>query len=657
MANKKQRNHFSKLDVNEQILLLKSIMESSTEYSIIALDLKGNIIAWNAGAHKLYGYDSSDVIGKNTEILCNPDEIKSGKNQTVFDKVLQTGTWSGVLRRVRKDGNHFNAFVTATLRKDLNNNVIGYTVISRDLSDLENVLDLLNKLKASEALLKNRNIELAKRSIELQEADRLKSEFLASASHELRTPLNGIIGFTELIYDGAISPSSPKYKEFLGDILSSAKQLLTLINEILDLTKIEAGKFDFSPVKVNLVDLMNEIQDSFHSLFLKKHILFGIVIDPVLNEVIIDPEMLRRVINNYISNAIKFTAENGHITVRIYPVSKKNFRLEVQDTGIGIRSEDLNKLFTKFQQLESGSSQSYQGTGLGLSLVKHLVDAQGGQVGVESTVGKGSTFYAILPSFPYHRTFISHKTDLSAQPSSDEQNHEVLIIERDSIERQIMLDALMVAGYKVTASENISEAAKQEHIHQFDAIILDLFNPDIGDWKLLRTLHSNMSSQEVNPVVIAAAFEQPIRSKIQGFLIKPVETKSLLDALKKVTFKPQSTKTILIIDNDQQTILPTSKILVEYGFRVICKDNKISALLAVEQESPDVVILDPFMSGMDGYEFLLYYHQTERGAYTPIIIWTQTKLSEEARTRLKISIQRVILNGRNMNMPLPEGLV
>jgi PAS domain S-box-containing protein len=379
-------------------ILLKSILESSTEYSIMGLDLNGIIVAWNTGAQNLYGYHPSEIIGKSADPLYDPDELTSGKVQNAFDTALHTGNWSGVLRRIRKSRERFNVFLSISSRKDANNNVIGYTLISRDLTDMENVLDILNWLKTSEANLESKNIKLAKKLIALQNVDHLKSEFLSHISHELLTPLNGIIGFSEILYEGTIQLSSLKQKELYSDILSSARELYLMISEILNLTQLEANKFEFHPTKINLINFLNKIESTFHSLFIKKKVFLKIDIDPVLNDITIDPEQLRVILNNFISNALKFTPKGGQVNVNINRLDADNICLKVQDNGIGVRKKDLDKLFQKFQQLDTKINKKHHGAGLGLALVKLIVEAQGGQVKVESKLGKGSTFYAILPN-------------------------------------------------------------------------------------------------------------------------------------------------------------------------------------------------------------------------------------------------------------------
>jgi signal transduction histidine kinase len=248
-----------------------------------------------------------------------------------------------------------------------------------------------------EEALRRQNDELHEQYARVQEATRVKSEFLANMSHELRTPLNAIIGFSELIYDGKVGPISEVQQEYLGDVLASSRHLLRMIDDVLDLTQVEAGRIGFRPEPVDLGPLIAEVRDTLRPLAATKRIRMVSTVDPCLGTVVVDPARVKQVLYNYLSNALKFTPEEGRVTVRVGPEGEDDFRVEIEDTGIGIREEDLGRLFVAFQQLDAGTAKSHQGTGLGLALTKRIVEAQGGTVGVRSLAGEGSTFYAILP--------------------------------------------------------------------------------------------------------------------------------------------------------------------------------------------------------------------------------------------------------------------
>jgi protein-histidine pros-kinase len=247
-----------------------------------------------------------------------------------------------------------------------------------------------------------RDVSERKRQMEeenrrMQEANRLKSEFLANMSHELRTPLNAIIGFSELMFNGKVGPISEEHREYLGDILTSARHLLQLINDVLDLTKVEAGKMEFRPEALDLMKVTTEVKDILRGLASQKRISVEMEVAPDLSKVLLDGSKFKQVLYNYLSNAIKFTPEEGKVRVRIEAEKEGWFRLSVQDTGIGIKPQDIHKLFIEFQQLDAGTAKKYAGTGLGLALTKRIVEAQGGRVEVQSHPGKGSVFSAVLP--------------------------------------------------------------------------------------------------------------------------------------------------------------------------------------------------------------------------------------------------------------------
>ena len=644
MSDKFNHTGLSKMDINEQLGLLNSILDSSTEYSIFALDLNKKILAWNKGATRLYGYTPTEVIGQSSDILYSAGLLKSGKVDAIFVEVREKGNWSGQLQRIRKDGTQFTAFITITLRKDGQDTPVGYTVISRDITELQNALHILDLIKKSDQLLRVQNKKLENATRAAEAANRLKSEFIANVSHELRTPLNGILGFTQLLYDDMVPPSSPKHKEFLGHIISSGNQLLQLINEVLDLAKIEANKMEFHPEKIHLEKILSDLKDTFQSRITEKNIQLDIQIDPTLGDIIIDPEKLTQVFNNYLSNSFKFSLSNSRISIRILKDKNDYFRLEVEDTGIGIKAEEIGKLFTKFHQINASTTKEYQGTGLGLALTKRIVEAQGGSVGVSSTFGKGSVFYAMLPCQPEHRHLIPNGRE-DSQDSSVEKQPTLLVVEHESRERAIIVDALTQEGYQVVTAENAIGAVDEHHKQYFDAIILDLLQPDMDNWEMIRMLRSQLSSNRLQPLIVKVMIDQPISFgfEIHDFLIKPVKAADLLSALEWTGAIKYTNKSILIIDHDQKTLEFAKQTLTEFGFNVLCASTKVSGLLALEKEQPDAVILDPFMLETDGFEVLRSYRQTERGLYTPLIIWTESKLSNSQRKRFKNLIQRVML--------------
>ena len=249
------------------------------------------------------------------------------------------------------------------------------------------------------AVLERKNLELQEQNRRVEAATRMKSEFLASMSHELRTPLNAIIGFSELLYDEIAGPVNPTQREYLNDVLTSSRHLLQLIDDVLDLAKVESGKMQFTPVDLDLGLIVREVCDVTRSIAQRKRVQIATTVEPGL-EVRLDPGKLKQVLYNYVSNALKFSPEDGVIAIRAGRSGPDRLRIEVEDHGVGISEADQRALWQEFRQVGGGPGKRPQGTGLGLALTRRIVEAQGGQVGVRSAPGEGSTFWAELPRMP-----------------------------------------------------------------------------------------------------------------------------------------------------------------------------------------------------------------------------------------------------------------
>lgn len=351
----------------------------------VTLLADGTIVYANVRFSEITGRPLEQLIGQPFDKLVTPRD-RDRVNELLAH--VQTGSCCDELQLL--SGNDESAWVQLSVSP------VGLgpaAVICMVVADI-------SKQKELERQLHDQMVELKNQNDQIQRASRFKSEFLANMSHELRSPLNGVIGFSELLYDGKLGTLTAEMKDSIGRIHASARHLLELINGVLDLSKIEAGRMEFRPERVVISRLIGEVTEALEALAHERQIRIETEIDPGADEACIDPIRLKEVLFNYLSNALKFTEAGGRIVIALQREGATEFRLEVTDTGIGINDEDLGRLFVEFQQLCNRKTKRFHGTGLGLALTKRIVEAQGGRVGVTSIPGKGSTFFAVLPNMP-----------------------------------------------------------------------------------------------------------------------------------------------------------------------------------------------------------------------------------------------------------------
>jgi len=498
--------------LKEAQLYTRSLIEGNLD-ALVITDLSGIITDVNQQACRLTGYSRQELLG------------------TPYQRYFADSQWAiAIINRVQIEGQvtNYELMLRSHENKDtpLSCNATAFSTPDGKVRSILITARDITMQKALDEQLQLQNQQLQEQNHSIQHANRLKSEFLANMSHELRTPLNSIIGFADLLLSEIPGPLSETQKDYLSDSLSNGKHLLQLINDILDLSKVEAGKMTFQPEPVDLTYLVKGVRDILYPLASRKQIRIETEIDPTISGVVLDPARLKQVLYNYLSNAIKFTPDEGKIMVRITPAPSDMFCIEVQDTGIGIRPEDLDRLFVEFQQLDASTAKKYQGTGLGLALTRRLVEAQGGSVGVQSIPGQGSTFFVILPRMSLVRE--EKRNDEIAPPKSPFAGAPcILIIEDDLKDQSRLAQICLNAGYTVELARTGRVAIEKSQQRTFDLITLDLILPDTDGWDILRTIRAEGSNQNTPIIVVTVVKEQGIGV---GFAVQEVLTKPVLAA-------------------------------------------------------------------------------------------------------------------------------
>jgi CheY-like chemotaxis protein len=361
--------------------------------------------------------------------------------------------------------------------------------------------------------------------------------------------------------------------------------------------------------------------------------------------VVIDAARLKQILYNYVSNALKFTEPGGRVVVRANLADDgSRFRLDVEDTGIGIAPEDFERLFVEFQQLDAGVAKKHAGTGLGLALCKRLAEAQGGTVGVSSVPGKGSTFYALLPM---SAGSVIAPLPCSGLPGAYEGSPVVLVVEDNARDRALLVRTLVAAGYAVDEARTGAQALAKCQERSFDAITLDLLLPDASGLDVLDGIRRSNRNSDVPVIVVTVVTE---RGAIGGFAVhdllpKPLERVALLESLERARISPRRSGEILVVDDDPASLRLMAAALQQLGYRARCVSNGEDGIRIARAAAPAALVLDLMMPVMDGFQFLEQFRGLPECRNVPVLIWTMKDLTTDEYSRLQSSVQCFVSKG------------
>lgn len=482
------------------------------------------------------------------------------------------------------------------------------------------------------------------RSSQLEEAARLKSEFLANFSHEIRTPLNGILGYCDLLLREEGARLTPHGRRDLNIIKSNAKTLLALINDILDLSKIEAGRLEVVKERVDLPSIVDECVATVREILKGKDVTLGADVDPNVKIVFTDSLKLRQVLLNLLSNAAKFT-ESGEILVEARAHGAA-LVIAVEDTGVGIAVEELEHIFEKFRQVSGNATRRVGGTGLGLAIVREVTRVLGGTVEVVSTLGRGSRFTLTLPSALDRDASpvpVVTRAAPSPLPLTGGTSPTIVLIDDDPMIVALHRGQLEAENFQVLAvSDGVAGLAAIRQ-HRPAAVVLDIHLPKLDGWMVLAEVKSDPAVSHI-PIIIVSVEEQRARGFSFGacdYLVKPIDPERLVEAVRRNLV--DSGGTVLVVDDDAQARELVSRNLKAAGIPCAEARDGEDALMKARVTKPSLFILDLMMPRMDGFEVLSTLRS--EGLETPVIVLTGKTLDPDEEATLRAGLAHVVRKG------------
>jgi len=655
-ARKQVEEERTRLDqrLRDQHFYTRSLIESNID-ALMTCDPRGIITDVNKQTEALTGCTRDELIGapfKN--YFTDPARAEAGIN-----RVLAEGKLTNYELTARaRDGALTVVSYNATTFHDRDRRMQGVFAAARDVTEL----------KHFEQTLQQKNAEL-------EAASRMKSEFLANMSHELRTPLNAIIGFSEVLRDGLLGEMSEQQRGFIGDIFNSGNHLLSLINDILDLSKVEAGKMRLDIEAVQVTSLFANSLSIIREKAASRQIRLVLDASEELGVIRADVRKVKQIVYNLLSNAVKFTPDGGQVTLRAsrvpreavgqlsrgepgrtLPLPESDFadflEIRVTDDGIGVSPDGLLQLYKPFSQIDSGLARSFQGTGLGLAMVRSLAELHGGAVAVESTTSKGSCFTVWLPlRTPADETRALAKVlpqpRLPAPPPALERSRTALVVEDDERSAELIRVHLEAQGFRVLHAGSAEAALSLAITQPLSLITLDIMLPNMDGWELLSRLKQSPALAGI-PIVIISI----VADRGRGFALgaaavmqKPLSRQEFHGSLVELglfSLPGERQLKVLVVDDDPMAVdLVAVRILGLVG-TIRRAHGGGEAIAVAKQELPDLIVLDLIMPEVDGFDVVKALHENPDTARIPILVVTAKEITAEDRIRLNGYVATII---------------
>jgi PAS domain S-box-containing protein len=650
-ARKQVEEERMKLDqrLRDQHFYTRSLIESNID-ALMTTDPRGIITDVNKQTEALTGCTRDELIGAPFRNYFTD----SARAEAGINRVLSEGKVTNYELTARaRDGKLTVVSYNATTFHDRDRRLQGVFAAARDMTEL----------KHFEQTLQQKNVEL-------EDASRMKSEFLANMSHELRTPLNAIIGFSEVLKDGMLGGLTDQQRGFIADIFSSGTHLLSLINDILDLSKVEAGKMELDLEPVHVAALLANSLSIIREKAAARHIYVTMNASDDLGVMAVDTRKLKQIVYNLLSNAVKFSAEGGAVSLqaRRVPCDKVGtlvtgwtgrcgqlasnshpefLEINVRDSGIGISVEGMERLFKPFSQIDSGLARKFEGTGLGLAMVKLLAELHGGAVAVESEVGAGSCFTVWIPFREAVEVGVAPTNVPLTALEAVSGGRVALVVEDDFKSAELIRVQLESEGFTVLHAPSAEVGLEMALAQPLALITLDIMLPNMDGWEFLARIRRMAPLARVPVVIISIVGD---RSK--GFALgasavvqKPVSREELYAALVDLNLFPRQhseTLTVLVADDDPRAVELIEMRMAGMASRVLRAYGGREAIAMATTELPDLVILDLLMPEVSGFDVVEALVKNPATAAIPILVVTTAELTPADRQRLNGCVAAIV---------------
>ncbi|MBE9178788.1 PAS domain S-box protein [Oculatella sp. LEGE 06141] len=612
----------------EELHNLSNALESAVE-GISQLDRQGRYIQANSAYARMLGYSPNELIGMKWEQTIYPDDIEMLK--AAYQQMLTHGKVELDTRGIRSDGTVFDKQVMLIARFDPQQQFMGHYCFVKDISDR-------------------------------REVERLKDEFVSVVSHELRTPLTAISAALDLLAEGVLHNQPDDAQQMLTIAASNTDRLVRLINDILDIERIESGKVVMTRQACNTSELIQQTVEALQDIAEKAGV--SLVVSSLAMPLWADPDRIIQVLTNLLSNAIKFSPRGSTVWLKAEVTQQAAgtgaIRFQVKDQGRGIPPDQLESIFERFHQVDASDSRQKGGTGLGLSICRSILQHHDGQIWVESTLGEGSTFYFTLPlSQPVQPApLVLESTsdrrlpqESSSLPRSAIRHRQpfVLLCDDDESIRTVVKVMLERQGYRVLTVASGYEAVEQAAIHPPDVILLNLMMPDMDGWETLATLKQQSATQAIPVIILSGVFPDAKAvppAGVSDWIVKPPNPRVLDRALEKALSSPNQTIKVLVVEDDMDLAQLLVAMFSRHRVETFHAQTGQEAIQLSQRIIPDLLVLDLGLPEYNGFAVVDWLRQHNRLCQVPLVVYTAHDLDDGDRERLKLGQTLFLTKGR-----------